>query len=102
MISLNAPNVAAEARGQTAQRRGTVGQPLPGIAVRIVDPEGRDVEPGVPGWLLVSGPNVMRGYVDDPQATREALRDGWYHTGFRAALDDDGFLTLPAPGFVNP
>ncbi len=94
LISLNAPNVVAEARGQTAQRRGTVGQPLPGIAVRIVDPRGRDLEPGVPGSLLVSGPNVMRGYVDDPQGTREVLRDGWYHTGFCATLDEDGFLTV--------
>jgi acyl-[acyl-carrier-protein]-phospholipid O-acyltransferase / long-chain-fatty-acid--[acyl-carrier-protein] ligase len=94
LISLNAPNVVAEARGQTAQRTGTAGQPLPGIAVRIVDAEGRDLEPGVRGSLLVSGPNVMRGYVDDPQRTREVLRDGWFHTGFYATLDEDGFLTV--------
>jgi len=94
LISLNAPNVVADARGQTAQRPGTAGQPLPGIAVRIVDPDGRDLAPGVAGALWVSGPNVMRGYANDEALTREVLADGWYRTGFRAALDEDGFLTV--------
>jgi acyl-[acyl-carrier-protein]-phospholipid O-acyltransferase/long-chain-fatty-acid--[acyl-carrier-protein] ligase len=94
LISLNVPNVVAEARGQTAQRPGTVGQPLPGIAVRIVDAAGCDLAPGGQGSLLVSGPNVMRGYVGDDPLTREVLRDGWYRTPFEAALDEDGFLKV--------
>jgi len=94
LISLNVPN-AAEARGQTTLRPGTVGRPLPGVAVRIVDPrDGRDLPPGEVGTLWVSGPNVMQGYVNDDALTRASFCDGWYRTGFVAALDDDGFLSV--------
>jgi acyl-[acyl-carrier-protein]-phospholipid O-acyltransferase/long-chain-fatty-acid--[acyl-carrier-protein] ligase len=76
-------------------RTGSTGHPLPGIAVRIVDPETGAAQPlGEEGMLLVRGPNVASGYVGEPEASARAFRDGWFVTGDRAELDDDGFLTV--------
>jgi long-chain acyl-CoA synthetase len=74
---------------------GSCGLPLPGLAVRIVDPaSGRDVDAPHEGELIVRGPNVMPGYHNKPEETRAALRDGWYHTGDLARSDENGFLTI--------
>jgi long-chain acyl-CoA synthetase len=73
---------------------GSCGIPLPGLAVRIVDPAGRDVAPNQEGELIVRGPNVMPGYHNKPEETRNALREGWYHTGDLARSDENGFLTI--------
>ncbi len=73
---------------------GSCGVPVPGSAVRIVDANGRDVEPGREGELIVHGPHVMPGYHNKPEETRSALRDGWYHTGDLARSDENGFLTI--------
>ena len=73
---------------------GTVGPPIPGVKVRVVDEEGRDLPPGQPGELLVQGENVMVGYFGLPEATAAALRDGWLHTGDIATLDEDGYITI--------
>jgi acyl-[acyl-carrier-protein]-phospholipid O-acyltransferase/long-chain-fatty-acid--[acyl-carrier-protein] ligase len=63
--------------------------------VRIVDPStGAPVAQGVEGMLLVSGPNLMKGYVEGPELTLEVMKDGWYVTGDRAHVDGDGFLTI--------
>jgi acyl-[acyl-carrier-protein]-phospholipid O-acyltransferase/long-chain-fatty-acid--[acyl-carrier-protein] ligase len=80
---------------QAGSRRSSIGQPLPAVSVRIVDPDTRAPVPlGKSGLLLVRGPNVMRGYLDQPEKTAEVLRDGWYTTGDIAALDEDGFLQI--------
>jgi acyl-[acyl-carrier-protein]-phospholipid O-acyltransferase/long-chain-fatty-acid--[acyl-carrier-protein] ligase len=80
---------------QTGSRRGSIGQPLPGVSVRIVSPDtGAPVLAGGSGLLLVRGPNVMRGYLGQPEKTAEVLRDGWYTTGDIAAVDEDGFLQI--------
>jgi acyl-[acyl-carrier-protein]-phospholipid O-acyltransferase/long-chain-fatty-acid--[acyl-carrier-protein] ligase len=80
---------------QIGSRPGSIGQPLPGVSVRIVSPNTRAPVPlGQSGLLLVRGPNVMRGYLDQPEKTAEVLRDGWYSTGDIAALDEDGFLQI--------
>jgi acyl-[acyl-carrier-protein]-phospholipid O-acyltransferase/long-chain-fatty-acid--[acyl-carrier-protein] ligase len=80
---------------QIGHKPGKVGRPLPGVSVRIVDPEsGAAVPDGRPGLLLVKGPNVMRGYWGLPEKTAEVLRDGWYVTGDIAALDEDGFVEI--------
>ena len=74
---------------------GSCGFPVPGLAVRIVDPaNGRDVAPGEEGELIVRGPNVMPGYHNKPEETAKALRNGWYHTGDLAKSDANGFLTI--------
>lgn len=74
---------------------GSCGLPVPGCAVRIVDPQtGEDVERGDEGELIVRGPQVMLGYHDKPEATEEALRDGWYHSGDLARSDPHGYLTI--------
>ena len=73
---------------------GSCGLPLPGLAVRIVDAGGHDVAPNQEGELIVRGPNVMPGYHNKPEETRNALRAGWYHTGDLARSDENGFLTI--------
>ena len=73
---------------------GSCGIPLPGLAVRIVDPAGGDVGPNEEGELIVHGPNVMPGYHNKPEETRNALRGGWYHTGDLAKSDENGFMTI--------
>jgi len=71
------------------------GQPLPGIAIRIVDPETYAPRPdGEEGLMLVKGPNVMQGYLGHPEKTNEVLRDGWYNTGDIARMDTFGVVTL--------
>jgi acyl-[acyl-carrier-protein]-phospholipid O-acyltransferase / long-chain-fatty-acid--[acyl-carrier-protein] ligase len=80
---------------QVGSRRGSIGRPLPGVSVRIVDPDTREARPlGRPGLLLVRGPNVMRGYLGQPEKTAEVFHDAWYVTGDIAALDEDGFLQI--------
>ena len=74
---------------------GSCGFPVPGLAVRIVDPaNGRDVDSGHEGELIVRGPNVMPGYHNKSEETEKALRNGWYHTGDLAKSDENGFLTI--------
>jgi acyl-[acyl-carrier-protein]-phospholipid O-acyltransferase/long-chain-fatty-acid--[acyl-carrier-protein] ligase len=78
-----------------ANKPGSVGRPLPGVEVRTADPDtGAPVEAGKPGMLLVRGPNVMKGYLDEPAKTAEALKDGWYVTGDIAVIDSEGYVTL--------
>ena len=74
---------------------GSCGLPVPGLAVRIVDPaSGADVAPGGEGELIVRGPNLMRGYHAKPAETAAALRDGWYRTGDLAKFDANGMITI--------
>ena len=75
-------------------RPGSIGQPLPGIELRLVDDEGNDVELGDPGEILVRGPNVFRGYWNDDAATEAAFADGWFKTGDVAVKDEEGYLYL--------
>ncbi len=74
---------------------GSCGLPLPGLAVRLLDPDtGQDVETGKEGELIVSGPNVMLGYHQKEAETAAALKNGWYYTGDLAVSDKHGFLTI--------
>ncbi|HEX72612.1 MAG TPA: acyl-[ACP]--phospholipid O-acyltransferase, partial [Candidatus Hydrogenedentes bacterium] len=74
---------------------GTIGRPLPYQVVKVVDPATHEELPvGEAGLLLVKGPNIMAGYLNDPERTEKALRDGWYVTGDIAAIDEDGFITI--------
>lgn len=76
-------------------RPDSVGTPLPGVEVRIVDADGEEVELGDPGEILVRGPNVFSGYFENDAATSAAVdRAGWLHTGDVAVMDEDGSLTI--------
>jgi long-chain acyl-CoA synthetase len=76
-------------------RPGSVGVPVPGVEVRLVDADGDDVEAGDPGEIWVRGPNVFAGYWQDPEATARVLTpDGWLRTGDVAVADADGWLYL--------
>ncbi|SEH13880.1 Acyl-CoA synthetase (AMP-forming)/AMP-acid ligase II [Sphingopyxis sp. YR583] len=82
----------AEARGSGRLR--SAGRPVLSCEVIAADPEGRPLPPGETGEILVRGPNVMLGYWDRPEATAEALRDGWMHSGDAGYLDDEGYLFI--------
>jgi long-chain acyl-CoA synthetase len=77
-------------------RVGTIGLPLPGTDVRLVDLEDgtSEVAAGEVGELTVRGPQIMQGYLDAPDETALALRDGWLHTGDLARMSDDGFFEI--------
>src|SRR5699024_394051 len=74
---------------------GSVGAPLDGVELRLVDVDGGDVVVGDPGEIWVRGPNVFQGYWNDAEATRATVDDqGWLHTGDVALVDDEGMLFL--------
>jgi acyl-CoA synthetase (AMP-forming)/AMP-acid ligase II len=73
---------------------GSVGRPLRGLQVRIVDPAGNELPPGTEGEVIAYGPTLMDGYYDDQKATDEVLRAGWLHTGDFGHLDAEGFLYI--------
>ncbi|MBZ5523532.1 MAG: MFS transporter [Acidobacteriia bacterium] len=95
VVAVNAPGYRAPGFHQVSARRGTIGHPLPGVAVRIVDPETMQPLPSnQAGLLLVKGPNVMKGYLGRPEKTAEVIQNGWYVTGDIATMEDDGFLII--------
>jgi acyl-[acyl-carrier-protein]-phospholipid O-acyltransferase/long-chain-fatty-acid--[acyl-carrier-protein] ligase len=93
--ALNVPDVAVGGMRQTGRKAGSIGHPIPGVTMRIADPQtGATLPPGTEGVLMVKGPNVMLGYLDSPQKTAEVLRGGWYDTGDMGRMDADGFVFL--------
>jgi len=76
------------------RRAGTVGLPLPGISVRLLDPEGRNVADGETGEVHLKGPNVFAGYWGREEATAAAFVDGWFKTGDLGVRSPDGYYTL--------
>jgi acyl-[acyl-carrier-protein]-phospholipid O-acyltransferase/long-chain-fatty-acid--[acyl-carrier-protein] ligase len=95
VVAVNTYDFRAAYFRQVGAKRGTIGHPLPGIGVRIIDPESGETLPvDKPGLLLVRGPNIMVGYLNRPEKTAEVLKDGWYNTGDVATVDEDGFLRI--------
>src|SRR5207253_2842036 len=85
----------SEAGRSVDDKSGKVGRPMPGVAVKIVDPDTFEpLAAGRQGLILVRGPNVMQGYLGRPDLTAQVLRDGWYVTGDIGTIDDDGFIEL--------
>ena len=100
-ISANLPDVLNKEFWtlQVGQKLGTVGMPFPGTACKIVDPDTFEELPrGEDGMIIVSGPQIMKGYLNDIKKTNEAIiqKDGkrWYITGDKGHIDEDGFLTI--------
>lgn len=78
-----------------AERKpGSIGTPIAGVEMRLVDDEGNDVAPGEVGEIAIRGPNVMRGYWRRPEETSKAIPDGWFRTGDLARQDDDGYFFI--------
>ena len=95
VVAVNTYDFRAAYFRQVGAKRGTIGHPLPGIAVHIINPESGEALPvDKPGLLLVRGPNIMMGYLNQPEKTAQVLKDGWYNTGDIAAVDEDGFLRI--------
>ncbi len=76
------------------RKPGSVGLPVPGMRVRVVDADDQDLPRGEVGEVLVQGPSVMRGYLNRPEETERTLLGGWLHTGDLGRLDEDGYLFL--------
>lgn len=77
---------------RATDKEGSIGIPVAGVEVRVVDESGMELGPGEVGELVVRGANVTPGYLDDPEATASILRDGWLWTGDLAYRDGEGFL----------
>ncbi|HEU5098266.1 MAG TPA: long-chain-fatty-acid--CoA ligase [Roseiflexaceae bacterium] len=80
--------------GPLAGKLRSAGQPAYSVEVMIVDPDDHEVPHGVVGEIVVLGPNVMKGYWNKPEATAQALRGGWMHTGDAGSMDEDGFVYI--------
>ncbi len=73
---------------------GTVGQPIFGVEVKCFDDDDNEVKRGERGEIVIRGPNVMKGYYKRPEATAEAFRSGWFHTGDIGIIDDEGYIAI--------
>ena len=94
VVSINVPEFHVDV-GKTYGKFGSVGKPLPGVTVKTVAPEtGEELPTGHEGLLWVQGPNVMQGYLGEPEKTREAIHHGWYNTGDMAKVDEDGYIFI--------
>jgi len=95
VVAMSLPDRTVGKTRCIGHKPGSAGRPLPGVALRVADPDtGAVLPPHTAGLLLVKGPNVMQGYLNNPAKTGEVLRDGWYNTGDIARIDEDGFLFI--------
>jgi acyl-[acyl-carrier-protein]-phospholipid O-acyltransferase/long-chain-fatty-acid--[acyl-carrier-protein] ligase len=94
-VAFNTPPERAPGHARNLLKEGTVGRPIEHVRIEIRDREtGRVLPTGEEGLVWVTGPNVMLGYLDDPERTAKAVVDGWYNTKDIGKLDADGFLTI--------
>jgi acyl-[acyl-carrier-protein]-phospholipid O-acyltransferase / long-chain-fatty-acid--[acyl-carrier-protein] ligase len=95
VVAVNGPNFQAGKDTQVGNKAGTVGHPLPGVVVKVVDPATMEpLAPNAEGLLLVKGSNRMLGYLGQPERSEKAMHDGWYVTGDIGAIDDEGFVRI--------
>ncbi len=76
------------------RKPGSIGQPIWGVEMQIVDEDGRPLPPGETGEVVIRGHNVMKGYYERPQDTAEAFRTGWFHSGDVGRTDEDGYFYI--------
>ena len=84
--------VAAFNHLEYERKPGSIGQPLPGVTMKVVDDKGNEVPQGQEGELLIRGHNVMKGYYNKPEETAKTVVDGWLHTGDIVRIDEDGYV----------
>jgi long-chain acyl-CoA synthetase len=84
----------ARQRRDWPRKPGSVGFPMPGLALKIVDDDRNEVTRGSDGEIICKGPTVTRGYLNKPRETAEAIKDGWLHTGDIGRMDEDGELYI--------
>jgi long-chain acyl-CoA synthetase len=90
-LSETSPAACFNHPGMT-RKPGSIGTPIAGVELRLVDESGAEVAPGEVGEIVVRGPNVMKGYWRMPEATAQTIVDGWLHTGDMGRQDEDGFF----------
>ena len=76
------------------RKPGSIGTPIDGVEMKLVNDDGDDVEEGEVGEIVIKGHNVMKGYWNRAEATEEAIRDGWFHSGDMGKVDEDGYFTI--------
>ena len=95
IVAVNVPDEVHGSKVQVGHKPGTIGHPLPGVAAKTVDPDTYEPKgPEEEGLLLVKGPNVMLGYLNDSERTEQVMNGEWYVTGDMAAIGRDGFITI--------
>jgi long-chain acyl-CoA synthetase len=92
-LSETAP-VACFNQPERPSKPGTVGQPLFSVEIECHDEDGKSVPIGARGEVVIRGHNVMKGYYNKPEATAEAFKNGWFHTGDIGMFDDEGYLSI--------
>jgi len=92
-LSETSPVASFNVRGQP-RKVGSIGVPIPGVEMRVVDEEGRELKTGEVGEIVIRGPNVMKGYYRRPAETAQAIRHGWFHTGDLAYMDEDSYFFI--------
>ena len=96
VASVNVPPSRAKTADKNAGcRDGSVGKPIPGVSARVVSlDDGKQLDTNVSGMIQVTGPNVMSGYLKQPELSAKVIKDSWYETGDVGYIDDDGFLFI--------
>jgi acyl-[acyl-carrier-protein]-phospholipid O-acyltransferase/long-chain-fatty-acid--[acyl-carrier-protein] ligase len=95
LVSVNVPPTRAMQAEQVGLKEGTVGRPVPGVLAKVIDMEtNADLGTDEAGMLLITGANVMQGYLHQPERTAEVMHDRWYITGDVAVIDRDGFIRI--------
>jgi long-chain acyl-CoA synthetase len=86
--------VASFNHPERERKPGSIGTPIAGVEMKVVDDDGNDVPQGEVGEIVIRGHNVMKGYWNRPDATAEVLKDGWLHTGDMASVDEEGYFFI--------
>ena len=86
--------VASSNHPDKERRPGSIGTPIEGVEMRVVDEDDKPVDQGEVGEIVIRGHNVMKGYWQRPDATEEAMRGGWFHTGDMARTDEEGYFFI--------
>jgi long-chain acyl-CoA synthetase len=93
-LTESSPVVSINPLERGRNKPGTVGLPLPGTRVKVVDDANKELPVGTPGELAVQGPSIMRGYLNRPEDTAQTIKDGWLYTGDIACLDEEGYIKI--------